>query len=134
MASNCENDVKLALGELNRESFVSLLGKLIGESKFLQNNPPELIPQEDRVVAHVLDSLRPFSTTSGGGPLVISHVTYFPGRGNVVVEYPGTEPGKILSFVGCHMDVVTANPNDWVSLISLFFYVIFVSELRVFVL
>lgn len=29
------------------------------------------------------------------------------------MEYPGTVPGKILSFVGCHMDVVTANPDDW---------------------
>ncbi|XP_027097556.2 acetylornithine deacetylase-like [Coffea arabica] len=26
---------------------------------------------------------------------------------------PGTEPNKILSFVGMHMDVVTANPSDW---------------------
>ncbi|KAJ7952679.1 acetylornithine deacetylase [Quillaja saponaria] len=106
-------DVKETLAELNRDSFVSLLSKLIGESKFVQNNPPDLIPEEDRVVKHVLDVLLPFSTTTGGGPLVVNHVTYFPGRGNVIVEYPGTVPGKILSFVGCHMDVVTANPNDW---------------------
>nr|XP_048319826.1 acetylornithine deacetylase isoform X2 [Ziziphus jujuba var. spinosa] len=105
--------VQETLGDLNRDSFVGLLSKLIGESKFVQNNPPELIPEEDRVVKHVLDSLLPYSTTTGGGPLLINHVTYFPGRGNVVVEYPGTVPGKILSFVGCHMDVVTANPNDW---------------------
>ncbi|KAK8492435.1 hypothetical protein V6N12_065881 [Hibiscus sabdariffa] len=107
------SNVKQALGDLNKESFVSLLTKIIGESKFLQNNPPELIPEEDRVVNHVLDCLRPYSTETGGGPLVINHVTYFPGRGNLIVEYPGTEPGKILSFVGMHMDVVTANPNDW---------------------
>ncbi|KAI5327640.1 hypothetical protein L3X38_027036 [Prunus dulcis] len=111
MASS--TDLKKILGDLNKDSFISLLSKLIGESKYLQNNPPELIPQEDRVVKHVLDSLLPLSTTTGGGPLVINHVTYFPGRGNVIVEYPGTVPGKILSFVGCHMDVVTANPNDW---------------------
>ncbi|CAL9028966.1 unnamed protein product, partial [Prunus brigantina] len=106
-------DLKKILGDLNKDSFISLLSKLIGESKYLQNNPPELIPQEDRAVKHVLDSLLPLSTTTSGGPLVINHVTYFPGRGNVIVEYPGTVPGKILSFVGCHMDVVTANPNDW---------------------
>nr|GMD76258.1 acetylornithine deacetylase [Ipomoea batatas] len=105
--------VKQALGDLNKERFVALLGKLIGESKYVQNNPPELIPEEDRVVKHVLDSLLPFSTTTGGGPLVINHVTYKPNRGNLIVEYPGTQPGKVLSFVGMHMDVVTANPADW---------------------
>ncbi|XP_019423768.1 PREDICTED: acetylornithine deacetylase-like [Lupinus angustifolius] len=106
-------DLKETLGDLNRDSFVPLLSKLIGESKYVQNNPPDLIPQEDRVVNHVLDALRPFSTTTGGGPLILNHVAYFPGRGNLIVQYPGTVPGKILSFVGCHMDVVTANPNDW---------------------
>ncbi|CDY44513.1 BnaC01g10360D [Brassica napus] len=35
------------------------------------------------------------------------------GRGNLIVEYPGSVPGKILSFVGMHMDVVTANPDEW---------------------
>jgi acetylornithine deacetylase len=114
--------VKKLLGDLNRDSFISLLSKLIGEAKYVQNNPPELIPQEDRVVKHVLDSLLPFSTTTGGGPLLINHVTYFPGRGNVIVEYPGTVPGKVLSFVGCHMDVVTANPDDWVCFSTLCFW------------
>ncbi|XP_068305317.1 acetylornithine deacetylase-like isoform X2 [Pyrus communis] len=112
MASS-STDVKKIVGDLDKESFMSLLSKLIGESKYLQNNPPDLIPQEDRAVKRVLDSLLPLSTTTGGGPLVINHVTYFPGRGNVIVEYPGTVPGKMLSFVGCHMDVVTANPKDW---------------------
>lgn len=34
--------------ELNVDRFVSLLGKLIGESEFLQNFPPRFVPQEDR--------------------------------------------------------------------------------------
>ncbi|CAI9095393.1 OLC1v1031338C3 [Oldenlandia corymbosa var. corymbosa] len=101
------------LGELNKESFVALLKNLIGESKYVQNNPPELIPEEDRIVKHLLEVLLPFSTTTGGGPLIINHVAYKPNRGNLIVEYPGTEPNKILSFVGMHMDVVTANPSDW---------------------
>ncbi|XP_058189589.1 acetylornithine deacetylase isoform X1 [Rhododendron vialii] len=105
--------VKDALGDLNKDSFVSLLSKLIGESKHVQNNPPELIPEEDRIVRHVLDVLLPHSTTTGGGPLIINHVAYHPNRGNLIVDYPGTEPHKILSFVGMHMDVVTANPSDW---------------------
>lgn len=106
--------VKDIVGDLNTDSFVKLLSKLIGESEYVQNNPPDLIPEEDRIVRHVLDSLLPYSTQTGGGPLIVKHVTYFPGRGNVIVEYPGTVPGKVLSFVGMHMDVVTANPNDWV--------------------
>ncbi|XAR54818.1 Acetylornithine deacetylase [Bertholletia excelsa] len=107
------SSVRAALGDLNKDSFVTFLSKLIGESKFVQNNPPELIPEEDRIVRHVLDVLLPFSTATGGGPLIVNHVAYHPKRGNLIVEYPGTEPGKILSFVGMHMDVVTANPSDW---------------------
>ncbi|GAU42895.1 hypothetical protein TSUD_232060 [Trifolium subterraneum] len=86
------------LGNLEKDSFIPLLSNLIGESRHVQNNPPELIPEEDRVVKHVLNSLSPLSTATGGGPLIINHVTYFPGRGNLIVEYPGTVPGKILSF------------------------------------
>ncbi|KAH9769604.1 Acetylornithine deacetylase [Citrus sinensis] len=131
--------VKETLGTLNKDSYVNLLSKLIGESRYVQNNPPELIPQEDRVVKHVLDALLPLSTKTGGGPLVINHITYFTGRGNLIVEYPGTEPGKILSFVGMHMDVVTANPNEWVclSFLMLFcadskrFYINFIKAVHV---
>lgn len=107
------SSVKQTLGDLDKESFVTLLSKLIGESKYVQNNPPELIPEEDRIVNHVLEKLQPFSTANGG-PLIINHVAYKPKRGNLIVEYPGTVPNKILSFVGMHMDVVTANPSDWV--------------------
>ncbi|KAL5724360.1 acetylornithine deacetylase [Ranunculus cassubicifolius] len=101
------------IGDLSREAFIPLLTKLIGESKYVQNNPPELIPEENRVAKHVLDVLLPLSTTTGGGPLVVNHVSYVQGRGNLIVEYPGTVPGKVMSFVGCHMDVVTANPKEW---------------------
>ena len=34
--------------ELDESKFLDLLEKLIGESKYLQNNPPELVPVEDR--------------------------------------------------------------------------------------
>ncbi|KAD4385071.1 hypothetical protein E3N88_25239 [Mikania micrantha] len=67
------SDIREKLGDLNKDSFVTLLTKLIGESKYVQNNPPELIPEEDRIVRHVLDSLLPYSTTTGGGPLVVNH-------------------------------------------------------------
>jgi acetylornithine deacetylase len=98
--------------EMDKQAFVSLLGKLIGEAEHLQNNPPELIPEEDRVVRHVLEVLSPHSTEHGG-PLKIQHVTYVKGRGNLIVEYPGSVPGKVVSFVGMHMDVVTADPKAW---------------------
>ncbi|KAL0904882.1 hypothetical protein M5K25_027041 [Dendrobium thyrsiflorum] len=105
--------LKDLIGSLDRDSYVSLLSKIIGEARHVQNNPPDLIPKEDRVARHVLDALLPLSTSTDGGPLVVSHVSYAEGRGNIIVEYPGSTPGKILSFVGCHMDVVTADPADW---------------------
>ena len=33
---------------LNKTRFVSLLQKLIGETEFLQDNPPKFVPQENR--------------------------------------------------------------------------------------
>eukprot|EP00249_Psilotum_nudum_P011772 c23370_g1_i2 orf=643-1950(-) len=98
--------------QLSEDCFLPLLSKMIGECKYLQNNPPQLIPAEDRAGKHVLSVLRPLSLEEGG-PLRINHVTYVQGRGNIIVEYPGTESGRIVSFVGSHLDVVTANPEDW---------------------
>ena len=57
--------------ELNEARFLSLLEKLIGETKFLQNSPAQgLIPQEDLAAKHVLDVLAPFSVENGG-PLIL---------------------------------------------------------------
>ena len=64
------------------------------------------MPKEDRAGRHVLDVLQPYSTEHGG-PLVIKHISYVEGRGNIIVEYPGEPAGGILSFVGCHLDVVS---------------------------
>ena len=106
--------LKDAVGGLDREPFVSFLGKLIGDSARLQNDPPNHVPQEDLVAQHVVDALRSVSTDTGGGPLVVRKVSYAEGRSNVIVEYPGTVPGRVVSFVGMHMDVVPANPCEWV--------------------
>lgn len=106
--------VKKILGDMDQESFVTLLSKLIGESQYVQNNPPDLIPEEDRVVNHVLEVLQPLSTENGG-PLIIQHIHYkYKNRGHLIVEYPGTEPNKTVSFIGMHTDVVTADPSKWV--------------------
>ncbi|CAI6008873.1 unnamed protein product [Closterium sp. NIES-65] len=99
--------------QLDEDRFVALLEKLINEARYLQNNPPECVPKEDRAVRHVLDVLQPYSEEEGG-PLYIQHVSYVEGRGNLVITYKGLHPSSVLSFVGCHMDVVTANPDDWV--------------------
>lgn len=98
--------------ELDEDKFVTLLGKLIGEAKHLQNNPPELVPIEDRAGRHVLEILEPLSIDHGG-PLKVEHVSFVEGRGNIIVEYPGEPHGGVISFVGCHLDVVTANPDTW---------------------
>eukprot|EP00882_Tetradesmus_deserticola_P002404 GHRQ01002563.1.p1 GENE.GHRQ01002563.1~~GHRQ01002563.1.p1 ORF type:complete len:440 (+),score=207.27 GHRQ01002563.1:231-1550(+) len=98
--------------EFDKERFVTLLGKLVGEAKYLQNNPPELVPVEDRAARHVLEVLEPHSVEHGG-PLLLQHVSYVEGRGNIIVEYPGEPGGGVISFVGAHLDVVTANPETW---------------------
>ena len=45
--------------ELNEERFIGLLRNLIGESEFLQNTGvgTAFVPQEDRAVKHVLETL-----------------------------------------------------------------------------
>ncbi len=49
-----------------------------------------------------------------GGPLIVRHVSYVEGRGNIIVELPGADADAgCLSFVGMHMDVVPANPDTW---------------------
>ncbi len=92
---------------------MALLEKLIGEAEHLQNSPPQgLIPKEDLASDHVLEVLKPY-TTSEGGVLEVERVHFVDGRGNVIIRYPGTVPGKVCSFVGSHLDVVPANPTSW---------------------
>ncbi|XP_065175134.1 uncharacterized protein LOC135805072 [Sycon ciliatum] len=98
--------------ELNEERYIDLLTKLIGESEHVQNNPPKFVPQEDKVIQHLLEALRPYSTENGG-PLQVEHVTYVPGRGNLIIKYMSEGAKGIVSFVGSHLDVVPANPETW---------------------
>jgi acetylornithine deacetylase len=97
--------------QFDEARFVHTLSGLIGEAKHLQNNPPRHVPQEDLAIAHVRRVLDPLSVEHGG-KLKIRHVTYVPGRGNLIVEYPGTTD-KMISFVGSHLDVVPADPTKW---------------------
>jgi acetylornithine deacetylase len=93
------------------ERFVSVLRDLVAHSERLQNNPPELVPRESLAGDVVLRELEPWSTTQGG-PLEIEEVAYVAGRSNVMVRYPG-RGAKTVAFVGAHLDVVPANPDEW---------------------
>ena len=42
---------------LNKERYVALLEKLIGETEFLQDSPPKFVPQEDRYKLYRSSSL-----------------------------------------------------------------------------
>eukprot|EP01133_Synstelium_polycarpum_P019701 gene19701-23594_t len=97
--------------ELNEPRFLALLTKLIGEAETLQNKPPELIPVEDNAGRHVLEALKPF-TVENGGCLKVQHIAFHEGRGNILVQYPGTTE-KCISFVGSHLDVVPAVAENW---------------------
>jgi acetylornithine deacetylase len=42
----------------------------------------------------------------------IERVEFTPGRGNLIIKYPGTGE-QTVAFVGSHLDVVPANPETW---------------------
>jgi acetylornithine deacetylase len=98
---------------LEKDEYISLLERLIGETKHLQNNPRQgLVPKEECVAQHVLNELQPHSQESGGGPLLIETPTFVPGRPNLIISYPGLEE-TCTGLVGAHFDVVPANPESW---------------------
>ena len=91
---------------------MGLLKTLIGFAEKLQNNPPELVPQEELATDAVIEFLAPHSGENG--PLKVSKHMYVEGRSNIIVRYDAAEPtDKVVSFVGMHQDVVTANPEEW---------------------
>lgn len=100
---------------LDKEEYISLMEKLIGESQYVQNNPRQgLTPNEEKVAQHVLEILEPLSTKNGG-PLIITTPTYKPGRPNIKIVYPGTSTGggggeeegaACTGLIGSHLDVV----------------------------
>jgi acetylornithine deacetylase len=96
--------------ELDQDEFLDLLDKAISYTDRLQNNPPALTPQEDLVADLVVAHLKPL--TIPDGPLDVRKITYKEGRSNVVVKLPGSA-NKSIAFVGSHMDVVPANPEEW---------------------
>jgi len=98
--------------DLDKDKFIAVLRRLIGEAKHLQNSPSlGLTPQEKRAAAIVIDELKEFSKEAGG-PLIVEELEYEPGRSNLKVTYPGTGTDTV-AFVGSHFDVVPADPTTW---------------------
>ena len=97
--------------ELNTKRFVNLLTKLIGETEYLQNNPPKYVPQEDRAIKHLLEALAPYSGENG--VLTVEHVVYVKERGNVIIGYTPLGANGTITFLGSHLDCVPADPEMW---------------------
>eukprot|EP01104_Vermistella_antarctica_P004413 TRINITY_DN14866_c0_g1_i1.p1 TRINITY_DN14866_c0_g1~~TRINITY_DN14866_c0_g1_i1.p1 ORF type:complete len:469 (-),score=91.82 TRINITY_DN14866_c0_g1_i1:62-1438(-) len=115
---------KLLEAKLPTDQFVDLLRQLIGETKFLQNSPPKLVPEESRAADHVLeylkeytkevDSLKTKPEFDEDKPLLVHRVEYAPKRTNLLIEYPGRgSSDQLVSFVGSHFDVVAADASAW---------------------
>lgn len=98
--------------KMNEADFLGLFKKLMSHSEKLQNSHPDLVPQEELVADEVIEYLKPFSKPDG--PVIVRKVTYAEGRSNLILTYPASEPTKeVISFVGSHMDVVSASPSEW---------------------
>lgn len=97
---------------INEDEFVALLESFMKHSKNLQNAPPEKVPQEDLVADEIVAYLKPYS--KDGSRLSVRKVTYVEGRSNVILMYSANKPTKkVVSFVGSHMDCVSATPEEW---------------------
>jgi len=108
-----KRDIAKMCFELDQERYVELLRALINESEKVQNSPSTgLVPREDLIVHHVLQYLDQHMAEHGG-PLIVEHLSWVEGRGNLKITYAGEKEGEIMSFVGSHMDVVPADPSTW---------------------
>lgn len=109
MHSSSSTSTDLTNEKLDDGLFLSVLEKLISETRFLQNKPPLLIPKESRAARHVVDALRPFD-----GILEIQELCFISGRSNVIIKYPSKScKRRCFSFVGSHFDVVPACAERW---------------------
>ena len=98
---------------LDDKFFLQLLEKLISETKNLQNKPPSHVPKEKYAAQHVLEALKPYDKKHNPkGALEVSTYEYAEDRPNIIVRYAGSSD-RTVAFVGSHLDVVPANPDDW---------------------
>ena len=84
--------------------------RLIPLAEQVQNNPPDLVPQEGVIVREILQLLKPHIDA---GVLAVEEVSYAPGRSNLILTYAGSHPTHTVSLVGSHLDVVPVNREEW---------------------
>jgi len=110
-----DENKKPSIGDLamDEEDYMALLTETMTHSEFVQNNPDGgKVPNEDRVADTVIQYLKPYSKPDG--PLVVRKITYVEGRSNLIITFPAKSPTKdVISFVGSHMDCVSATPEEW---------------------
>jgi acetylornithine deacetylase len=97
-------------GKLDRSEFLRLLSNLIDQSYYLQNDPPQFIPEESRACDLVIQALEPFKHR-----IQLERVEFVEKRSNLIIKYKGanSDSKKCISFVGSHFDVVPANRENW---------------------
>jgi acetylornithine deacetylase len=83
---------------------------MISHTEKLQNKPPALIPQESLIADIIEAELKDLSN------ITIKRIEYVKGRPNLIIKYENHDAEiapKSLGFIGSHMDVVPANPDEW---------------------
>jgi len=97
--------------QLNEERFLRVLRGMMAHCERLQNSPLKDAPppQEDLAGNIVRGELEPFVRK---GRLQVEHISYAENRGNLILTYPG-HAKKTVAFVGAHLDVVPADPQEW---------------------
>ncbi len=96
------------------EEYIDLLAKMIAHTAKLQNNPSNgLIPQEKLIA----DEIIKFYGENHPSISVTIHAYDQEGkRPNLIIRYKHPDAltdNKTISFMGSHMDVVPANPDEW---------------------
>jgi acetylornithine deacetylase len=97
---------------MNRTEYVELLSKMISHTEKLQNEPPKFIPTEFLIAEIVKAELQDCKH------ILIEEVMFVKGRPNLIIKYENfnshvIDDTRTLGFVGSHMDVVPANPEEW---------------------
>jgi acetylornithine deacetylase len=97
--------------QLNDERFLRVLRGMMAHGEQLQNSPLKDTPppQEDLAGNVVREELERFVHK---GKLQVERISYAEQRGNLILTYPG-RTRKTVAFVGAHLDVVPADPQEW---------------------
>lgn len=103
--------------KLCRDTYVNLLARMIQHTEALQNKPPQYVANEELISDIVKSELE------GLDNITIDTVEYVEGRPNLIIKYENMNDTdtdntdntntKSLGFIGSHMDVVPAVPDEW---------------------